>query len=179
LETAPPTGDAGPLRRLGAALYELLLLTALAFITQFALLPLVSPGHAATATALTVPPPAVRTIVFCAQFAVFALYFMWLWTHGRRTLAQKTWSLALVDAQGQPLDRRRALIRYFALWIGPALALLAYVALERIGHGRLAAILLAFNFLWALADPRRRFLHDRIAGTRVVVARPVASPRPA
>jgi uncharacterized RDD family membrane protein YckC len=179
LETALPTGDAGLARRFGAAVYEVLLLTALAFVTQFALLPLVSPGHAASATALTIPPPAVRTIVFCAQFAVFALYFTWLWTNGRRTLAQKTWSLALVDAQGQPLDTRRALVRYFALWIGPALALVAYVALERIGHGRLAAILLAFNFLWALADPRRRFLHDRIAGTRVVVARPAASARPA
>jgi uncharacterized RDD family membrane protein YckC len=171
LETAPPSGDAGLARRLGAAVYELLLLTALAFITQFALLPLVSPGHAATATSLTIPPPAVRTIVFCAQFAVFAFYFTWLWTNGRRTLAQKTWSLALVDAHGRPPDTRRALIRYFALWIGPALALAAYVALTPSGHGRLAAILLAFNFLWALADRRRAFLHDRIAGTRLVVAR--------
>jgi uncharacterized RDD family membrane protein YckC len=171
LEAAPPTGDAGLLRRLGAALYELLLLTALAFITQFALLPLVSPGHAATAKALTIPPPAVRTIVFCAQFAVFALYFTWLWTNGRRTLAQKTWALALVDARGHPPDTRRALIRYFALWIGPALALAAYVALAPAGHGRLAAILLAGNFLWAFVDRRHAFLHDRIAGTRLVVAR--------
>jgi hypothetical protein len=171
LEAAPPTGDAGLLRRLGAALYELLLLTALAFITQFALLPLVSPGHAATATSLTIPPPAVRTVVFCAQFAVFALYFTWLWTNGRRTLAQKTWSLALVDPRDHAPDTRRALIRYFALWIGPALALAAYVVLAPAGHGRLAAVLLAFNFLWAFVDRRHAFLQDRIAGTRLVVAR--------
>jgi uncharacterized RDD family membrane protein YckC len=179
LEAAPSTGDAGLARRLGAAIYELLLLAALAFITQFALLPLVSPGHAATATALTVPPLAVRTFVFCVQFAVFALYFTWLWTRGRRTLAQKTWSLALVDAQGRPPDTRRALIRYFALWIGPALALAGYVALAPIGHGRLAAILLAFNFLWAFANRRHLFLHDRIAGTRLVVAGPAPRVRPA
>jgi hypothetical protein len=156
---------------LGAAVYELLLLTALAFITQFALLPLVSPGHAATATALTVPPPAVRTIVFCVQFAVFALYCTWLWTGGRRTLAQKTWLLLLVGPDGGSPDTKRALIRYFALWIGPALALVAYVALAHVGHARVAAILLATNFLWALVDRERRFLHDRIADTRLVVER--------
>ena len=32
----------------------------------------------------------------------------------------------------------------------------------------LAAWLLVVNFLWAFVDPERQFLHDRIAGTRIV-----------
>jgi uncharacterized RDD family membrane protein YckC len=168
---AASLADAALPRCLGAAVYELLLLTALAFITQFALLPLVSPGHAAGASKLSVPPTAVRTFIFCAQFAVFALYCCWFWTRGRRTLAQKTWSLRLVTTSGEPLDVRRALLRYFALWIGPALALAAWMPLARTGHPGYAAIPLAVNFLWAFADPQRRFLHDRIAGTRIVASR--------
>ena len=162
------TDNAGLPRRLGAAIYELLLVTALAFITQFALLPLVSPGHAGGAWALSIPSIAVRTFIFCAQFAVFALYFCWFWTGGRRTLAQKTWSLRLVTRGGVAVDVKAALLRYFALWIGPALALAAWMPLAHLGHGGYAMILLAFNFLWALFDRQRLFLQDRIAGTRVI-----------
>ncbi len=163
--------DAGLLRRIGAALYELLLLTAFAFITQFLLLPLVSPGHAAGASALSIPSTAARVFLFCAQFAAFALYFCWFWTHGRRTLAQKTWALRIVTADGQMLALKRALLRYFALWVGPALALATWLPLTAAGHRGYAAIPLAFNFLWALVDRQRLFLHDRIAGTRIVNAR--------
>ena len=167
---SPPMSAAGLGRRLGAAIYEWLLLTALAFITQFALLPLASPGHAAGASALSLPSAPVRTFLFCAQFAVFALYFTWFWTQGRRTLAQKTWSLRVVTAAGAPLDIKEALLRYFALWIGPALALAAWQPLTAVGHTGYAVVPLAFNFLWAFADRQRLFLHDRIAGTRIVVS---------
>lgn len=167
----PIADDAGLPRRLGAAIYELLLVTALAFITQFALLPLVSPGHAAGASALSIPPAPVRTLIFCAQFAVFALYFCWFWTDGRRTLAQKTWALRLVTGDGATLDLKRASLRYFALWIGPALAVAAWMPLASAGHTGYAAIPLACNFWWAAFDRQRLFLHDRIAGTRVARSR--------
>jgi uncharacterized RDD family membrane protein YckC len=165
------TGDAGLVRRLGAAVYELLLLTALAFITQFALLPLVTPGRAAAGAPLAIPSVGARTFVFCVQFAVFALYCAWFWTGERRTLAQKTWSLAIVAADGRAPDMKRALIRYFSLWIGPALALAVWALLAPGDHRRWAALALAFNFAWAFVDRRRAFLHDRIAATRLVVLR--------
>ncbi|MEO6929577.1 MAG: RDD family protein [Casimicrobiaceae bacterium] len=170
-QVAAVDASASLLRRLGAAIYELLLLTALAFITQLELLPLASPGHTGAASALSVPPVAVRTFLFCVQFAVFALYLCWFWTRGRRTLAQKTWGLRLTTNTGGSLHRKRALLRYLALWVGPALALVAWMPLAAIGHGGYAALLLAFNFLWAFGDRRRVFLHDRIAGTRVIDSR--------
>ena len=159
---------AGLLSRLGAAMYEGLLLTALLFITGFLMLPLVSPGTAATATELTVPPLPSRVALFCVLFSVAALYFVWSWTGGRRTLPMKTWRMRIVLSHGGPPDRKAALLRYLAAWIGPVLALLAYLPMRATGLGKFALFLLAFNFLWAFIDRDRQFLHDRVAGTRIV-----------
>jgi uncharacterized RDD family membrane protein YckC len=167
---AAPAGlrRAGLLPRLGSALYEALLVTALAFLTGFLLLPLVSPGTAATAAQLTVPPVPARVALFCILFSVVALYFVWSWTGGRRTLPMKTWRMRVARIDGGPPDARMALLRYLAAWIGPVLAVLGYALLRERGAGALALCLLGFNFLWAGVDPDRQFLHDRIAGTRIV-----------
>ena len=171
-ESAPaaPIGPrrAGLLPRLGAALYEALLATALAFMTGFVTLPLVSPGTAATATQLTAPPVPARVALFCIVFSVLALYYVWCWTGGRRTLPMKTWRMRIANADGAPPAARSALLRYLAVWIGPLLALLGYVLLRERGWGALALGIAGFNFLWAAVDADRQFLHDRIAGTRIV-----------
>ena len=106
--------------------------------------------------------------MFCVLFSVVALYFTWSWTGGRRTLPLKTWRMRVAMPDGAPPAARIALLRYLAAWIGPVLAVGAYVVLHDIGYGRMALVLLAFNFLWALVDPQRQFLHDRLAGTRIV-----------
>jgi uncharacterized RDD family membrane protein YckC len=149
-------------------MYEALLVTALVFLTGFLLLPLVSPGTAATATRLTVPPVPARVALFCVLFSVVALYFVWSWTGGRRTLPMKTWRMRVARADGGPPNARSALLRYLAAWIGPALAIVGYALLRERGAGALALALLGFNFLWAGIDPDRQFLHDRIAGTRIL-----------
>jgi uncharacterized RDD family membrane protein YckC len=169
-DPATPGNRAGIVRRWSAALYELLLLAALTFILQFALLPLVTPGHAGNVQTLVVPPLPAQVFLFCAQFAVIAAYFCWCWTGGRRTLPQKTWRLRVVTRTGAVLDGKRALLRYFAVWIGPLLAVALYTLLLPHGLGKLAALALVVNFLWALVDAERQFLHDRIAGTRIVRA---------
>jgi uncharacterized RDD family membrane protein YckC len=97
-----------------------------------------------------------------------AAYYAWCWSDGRRTLPQKTWRLRLVDHAGGPVAWRQALLRYVAGWIGPALALTGYAALHAGGHARNALAFLLVNYCWALLDRDRQFLHDRIAGTRVV-----------
>ena len=158
-------GRASLPRRLGALVYEALLLAAMALCAGFALLPLASPTHAA---ALTIPPLFVRTMLFCALAAAAAFYYAWFWAEGRRTLPQKTWRLRLVTDDGSNLPRTVALVRYVAGWNGPALALAAYAALRGTGAARWATSLLLFNYAWALVDPDRQFLHDRLAGTRVL-----------
>jgi uncharacterized RDD family membrane protein YckC len=156
-------------RRFASLAYELLLLVALLFVASFALLPLVSPGHAGTAQALAVPALPQRVAMFCILFAVVAAYFTWCWSDGRRTLPMKTWRLRLVRVDGTDVPRRTALLRYLAAWTGPALALAAYTALARPGMGAHAAWLVGFSWLWAFVDRERQFLHDRLAGTRLVL----------
>jgi uncharacterized RDD family membrane protein YckC len=76
--------------------------------------------------------------------AVLAAYFLWCWLRGGQTLAMKAWRIRLVGAS-------------------PARALARFV---------LALVLVptGISILWALLDADRQFLHDRIAGTRLVRA---------
>jgi uncharacterized RDD family membrane protein YckC len=159
---------AGLPRRLAALAYEALLVTAIVFVLGFAMLPLVSPRAASGSNALSTPTLPARVALFLVIFAALAAYFTWSWTGGRATLAQKTWRLRIVERDGAVISRRTALARYLATWIGPAFAVLAYLVLHPRGLGAHAAWLVALNFLWAAIDRDRQFLHDRIAGTRVV-----------
>jgi uncharacterized RDD family membrane protein YckC len=182
--TAPPAASAPILplasrgRRFAALTYEALLLTAIIFIAGFVALPLVTPGHAGAANALAIPDLPQRVALFCMLFGVLAWYSVGSWSGGRRTLPMKTWRLQFAMADGGPVPRKSALLRFLATWIGPVLAVLAFALLRPAGLGAQAAWLIAFNFLWAFVDPQRQFLHDRIAGTRIVQAPPGTIPAP-
>ncbi|WP_072632980.1 RDD family protein [Pandoraea apista] len=103
-------------------------------------------------------------------FLVLGAYFVWFWTHGGQTLAMKTWKIRLVDAQGQPVRAGRAILRYVLawLWVLPAMALDWALGFT----GWSSVVLLAgWVVLWALAMrvmPDHQFVHDRLAGTRLV-----------
>jgi len=168
----PPDVEHAPAslrRRLASLLYEALLLVALVLVASFAIAPLVSPGSAATGR-LAIPSALGRAVSLAALFALGAAYYGYSWSGGRRTLPMKTWKLALVTSSGAPLDLRRALVRYAAAWLAPAAALGCYVLLQPHGFGALAWPLVALNWLAASVDRDRQFLHDRVAGTRIVSA---------
>ena len=74
---------------------------------------------------------------------VFAAYFLWCWLRGGQTLAMRAWHIKLVD-------------------VTPPKALLRLL---------LAGILLPVSIVWALFDRERQFLHDRLAGTRLLSTR--------
>jgi uncharacterized RDD family membrane protein YckC len=170
---APP--DAPLARRFAALAYEATLYSAIVLLAGFLTIPLSSSAPSG-AGGLRIPDLPARVLSFTLVFAAGALYYGWFWTAGRRTLPMKTWRLRITRGEGAPLGVRTALVRYMAGWIGPSLALLAYVALRSSGLAAHAAWLLALNYLWALVDPDRRFLHDRIAGTLIVDDRaPVGS----
>jgi uncharacterized RDD family membrane protein YckC len=138
--------------------------------TGFALLPAVTPGAGSAATPsgtlYRVSGPA-RLLIGSAMFMVCGLYCSYLWSGGRRTLAMKTWRLILVTACGGRVGVARAVTRYVACWAGPVLAIAGFAVIQPFGFGRWAAALLAVNYLWAVVDPERQFLQDRIAGTRL------------
>jgi uncharacterized RDD family membrane protein YckC len=121
---------------------------------------------------------------FALQAFVFVLlgfYFTWFWAKGQ-TLALKTWNIRVVDAQGQQLTRGRAFWRYLLswLWLLPPLGVGGYFGLPA---GELAVILVGWIVVWALLSlfhTQRQFLHDALAGTRLVHFKPaedVSKPR--
>lgn len=120
--------------------YELLLVCAVLFAGAVVLVPLTRP----------LDPLLARPLLQCALLALAGVYFIWQWLRGGQTLAMKTWRIRIVAADGAPLELPRALLR-FALATAGALAL---------GAG----------FAWALVDRDRQFLHDRLAGTRIIKA---------
>ena len=73
---------------------------------------------------------------------VFAGYFLWCWLRGGQTLAMKAWRIRVAD-----VTPRKALLRFV-----------------------FATLLLPVSIPWALFDRDRQFLHDRLAGTRLVQA---------
>lgn len=104
---------------------------------------------------------------------VVGAYFVWCWTRGGQTLPMKTWRLKLIAAQnGLPPRPARALARYVAAWLW-FLPPLAMHPLLHLSVPVTLAAAAAWFALWAAAarlDPARQFPHDRLAGTRIVVA---------
>jgi uncharacterized RDD family membrane protein YckC len=162
------------MRRYAALMYEGLLLSAVVLLTGFLTLPAT---RAATSGGLTLPPLPARVFSFCLVFAITGLYFIWCWTGGRRTLPMKTWRMALVRADGRVVEATAAVMRYLSAWIGPVVALIAYEFLHPHHLGAHAAWWLVLAYAWPAVDPERQFLHDRLAGTRLVMA--PAHPSPA
>jgi uncharacterized RDD family membrane protein YckC len=170
-----PPRNASLWRRYAALGYEGLLLAAIVLLVGFLTLPAAPPAGGGRPV-LAVPPLSARVLSACFVFAAAGLYFTWSWTGGRRTLPMKTWRLALVRSDGEAVDAKTAVARYAAAWIGPAVSLVAYTALQPAHLGIHAAWLVPLGYVWPLVDPDRQFLHDRIAGTRIVTAASDPSP---
>ena len=161
-----PMASAGIVVRLLASVYEAVLTAALAMALGFLLLPWVTAhGIPEPGSRIALPGTGGRALSLVCLLLVFGAYYTWLWSGGRRTLPMRTWRLGLATTAGASVSLGRAALRYTAWWIGPLCALVADVALRGTGQGRWALVLLGLNYVWALIDPTRQFLHDRIAGT--------------
>jgi len=142
MSAAPPLEAPGIARRLACALYELLILTAVVLIATFPFLALV--GDATQGWR--------RHLLQVWVVGVAGAYLVGFWIRGGQTLAMKTWRIRLVRDDGGPVSAARAIHRY----------LLAILGLAAAGLG----------FAWALFDPQHQFLHDRLAGTALVLSDP-------
>jgi uncharacterized RDD family membrane protein YckC len=136
----PADKRAGLPRRLVSLIYEALLLAAVLLAAGLIFTLLF--GDARTGP--------LRYLLQAYLATVSGVYFAWQWQQGGQTLPMKTWKMRVEMADGAPLTLRIAAIRY----------VLALAGLLCLGLG----------FLWALADRDRQFLHDRLAGTRIVMS---------
>lgn len=108
-------------------------------------------------------------------FVVFGIYFTWFWAKGQ-TLAMKTWHIRIVDRQGQPVGQGRALVRYLLSWLWFLPPLVA-MAPFHLGGGETTVLVAGWVAVWALLarfHPQRQFVHDVLAGTRLVSSQPKA-----
>lgn len=151
-------------RRMACWLYEGLLMFGVVFIAGYLFGTLSQTRHALDN----------RHALQGFLFVVFGIYFTWFWAKGQ-TLAMKTWHIRAVDAQGQPLSQGRALWRYVLswLWFLPPLLGAAPFALS---GPEITVIVLGWVAVWAILSrfhPQRQFMHDALAGTRLVHFDPV------
>jgi len=135
---APFPAAAGIARRLASLLYESLLGFAIVFFAGLLF-------YGAASGRLS---GLIRSLFQIYLIVILGLYFVWCWHRGGQTLPMKTWKLRLVSTDGGPISVRRAALRY----------LLACLSLGLAGTG----------LAWAAFDRDRQFLHDRLAGTRIV-----------
>lgn len=153
--------DAAPLkRRLFSMLYEGMLLFGVLFISGWLFSTLLQQRNALE----------LRHWLELWLFIVLTCYFAWFWCHGGQTLAMKTWRIRLVARDGGPIRPPRALYRFLLSWLWCMPGLILAWALQ--AQGWLLVIIPTANFLLWMAtvylDPQRQFLHDRIAGTRLI-----------
>ncbi|MBI3529549.1 MAG: RDD family protein [Betaproteobacteria bacterium] len=88
-----------------------------------------------------------RVIFQIYLLSVCGAYFVFCWARTGQTLPMKTWRIRIVTEEGGGPSVGRAVKRY----------LLA-----------IPGILSGISLLWAPFDRERQFLHDRLAGTRIV-----------
>jgi uncharacterized RDD family membrane protein YckC len=139
LQTPSADAVAGIARRFGSLAYEGLLLTAILFICTWVFLFFAQ----ALDSALR------RPLLQIWLVGITGAYFVYCWSRSGQTLPMKTWRIHLTVAGGGQVTVPLAARRY----------LLALLSLGLCGLG----------FAWALIDRERQFLHDRIAGTRLMV----------
>lgn len=152
-------------RRLISIVYEALLLLAVEMFAVAAYLLVTFAAHS----------PVLDAGRGIFMILAAAAYFIFSWTDGGHTLAMKTWRIKIVGAGAGRVPLQAAAVRFMMAWgfVAPALVIIHVTQLltTRAGISMASAILIANIVLWAmtaLLDKDRQFLHDRIAGTRLI-----------
>jgi uncharacterized RDD family membrane protein YckC len=108
-------------------------------------------------------------------FVIFGIYFIWFWSKGQ-TLAMKTWHIRVVDVRGAALTQRRALLRYLYSWLWFLPPLMALAPYDLPVQEKVWAMF-GWIAVWTVLSrfhPQRQFLHDALAGTRLVASPPLS-----
>jgi uncharacterized RDD family membrane protein YckC len=158
---APVIGTPTVRRRVIAMVYEAFLLIAVEALAVF--LYLLATGNRET--------PAYRAGLMSFLFLVTAAYFVHAWSGSGFTLAMKTWRIKLVKVGFSKVPLRNAALRYLLAWgwFAPALLVGGLMDLHHVKEW--AVVLILGMVAWGLTaflDEDRQFLHDRIAGTRLI-----------
>lgn len=152
-------------RRALCLVYESLLQLALLMVAGFVFYPV----------GKLLPVDAARHFQSLFLLLVLGSYFGWCWLKAGQTLAMKTWKIRLVGADGAAVSAKAAALRFFfglVIYL-PLTATAVWAHFQRAAAmpwlaACSAVFLLAWG--WPLLDRERQFLHDRLAGTRLINA---------
>lgn len=105
-------------------------------------------------------------------FLALGVYFITCWRRSGQTLPMKTWNIRLVGNAGQAPSMARLVLRYLLAWVLPlAAAGLILGATVWSGWPTMQLLIVAAPFAvfaGSWLDRDGQFLHDRLAGTRLV-----------
>lgn len=130
--------NAGLLRRIGAMIYDALLVLAMLILATIPFVAVRGGEPVETGSNL-----GYRLTLFAIIYAFFVGY----WTRSGRTLGMQSWGLRIETMDGALPTVGAATLRFFA-------ALVSWLAF-------------GLGFLWQLWDPEKLTWHDRISNTRL------------
>ncbi|MDG2410961.1 MAG: RDD family protein [Halioglobus sp.] len=130
-------------RRLTAMLYDSLLIVALVFVVNGVVLGVMA--KMGVAEDHTLRPWQAQIVTLACVVTFFTLF----WIKSGQTLGMQAWRIKLVDFDGNT----------------PSVAL----ALLRCGAALLSAACLGLGFLWCLVDPSKRYWHDYLSHTELIL----------
>ena len=129
---------AGFLRRMGAVVYDALLLFSVLFFATALALPFNS-GEAF----------AKDQFGFSLYLLLVSyLFYTWFWTHGGQTLGLKAWKLKVCNLDGSDVNWQQATVRFLV-------AILSWLCL-------------GMGFFWSLISKSRYCWHDALSRTRLI-----------
>ncbi len=157
-----PTAMPCPLwRRLLALVYDLLIVVAIVMVVGL-LSQLATGGQLVQGADHAQVPAWYRPL----QGLVVSAYFLSSWLRGGQTVGMRPWHIRLTDRAGASPTVQQAVLRLLVAALPMLLLMLAPVLGLRATLWLLLAVWAGW-FAVALFDPRRRALHDLVAGTEL------------
>jgi uncharacterized RDD family membrane protein YckC len=141
------TEQAGLFRRIGAILYDSLLIMALSMVYGGSILVI---KYKIFGVSLEAGERAsVGLIGFLGLVILIIAFFCFFWMRAGQTTGMRAWRLQLVNAEGKPPSLQQCLLR----------CALAPLSMAPVGLG----------YLWCLVDSESMCLHDRISRSHIVL----------
>jgi uncharacterized RDD family membrane protein YckC len=153
--------DVSRIKRFAAMMYEGVLLFAVVFLTAYIFDILTESRHGLLN----------REARIFVLFLSIGAYFLVCWQRGGQTLPMRAWHIRLVGTTGQKPTFKQLVLRYLLTWPLPLAGMaLIYGLVLATGWPAILLFVVLTPFLVFIPTfgSNTQFLHDRLAGTRLI-----------
>jgi len=137
------------MRRLAALLYDGFLVAAVWMVLGFVLQLIVGTDSNQLVDGVVQTDPVLDAVLFAIMVASGSGFYIWFWTRSGQTLGMIAWRIKLETLDGELINLRQGLIRYFAAW--PSF------------------FIFGLGFLWLYLDSQGDAAHDKLSRSKVVL----------